>query len=250
MSRPFQKAKIKTCCGCGKEFLALWARQIYCAPCQGERRSTLNLQSIKKDRTAKSAAFDELRQRSVDNSRPLPGAFKRPDYQWFVTFRIPFANSSSKNRRWAQIANGGGVYIPEHVLNYTALVISETKRAMKGQTIFNNKVWLSFFVQKNDHKSDAVNVVDTLCDAIKVALDVDDRWFSIDMVDWEVKKKEPYIYVKIGQEDCFDARVCSHCGGVFPLDSFHKSKHNKLGVGRECRECKRVVSAKRAEVTA
>lgn len=148
------------------------------------------------------------------------------------------------------MAGGRGVFIPIDVLNYTTLISLHARKALGDQKVFENKVWLSFFVQKPDHKSDAVNVVDTFCDAIKNIVGVDDRWFSLDIVDWEIKKHDPQVFVRIGQADCFDARACSYCGGIFPLDSFHKSKGNRLGRGRECRECKSVVSAKRKELSA
>lgn len=249
MANPFQRPRGKQCMLCEKVFVALWARQQYCESCQDVRKSTLRHQSVQKDSAAKTAAYLAVAESSSKERRSLPGAFERPDYDWTVSFKVPFTISASKNRRWSQMAGGRGVFIPVDVLNYTQLISLQTRKALEGRHVYENRVWLSFFVQKPDHKSDAVNIVDTFCDAIKTVVGVDDRWFSIDVLDWEIRKHEPQVYVRIGQADCFDARACSYCGGIFPLDNFHKSKHNRLGVGRECRECKGVVAAKRKELS-
>lgn len=249
MANPFQRPRGKQCMLCDKPFVALWARQQYCAPCQDVRQSTLRHQGARKTQASKTAAYLAVADSSSKLKTALPGAFERPDYDWTVSFMVPFTNSASKNRRWSQMAGGRGIFIPVDVLNYTQLISQETRKALQGRQIFENKVWLSFFVQKPDHKSDAVNVVDTFCDAIKTVIGVDDRWYSIDVLDWEIKKREPHVYVRIGQADCFDARPCSYCGEIYPLDHFHKSKGNRLGYGRECRECKSVVAAKRKELS-
>lgn len=250
MSNPFQKPKWKVCPACDKGFIAEWARQSYCPPCQEVRKTNLKFQAMGRTEASKTAAYAAV---AVDSSKQKTSffeAFDRPLYDWHVTFSVPYSISSSKNKRWVPLRGGRGVYIPDHVRSYSELISLTTKRALEGHNVFENRVWLSFFVQKPDHKSDAVNVVDTFCDAIKGVIGVDDRWFSLDMVNWEIRKHEPQIYVRIGQADCFDARACSYCGGIFPLESFHKQKANRLGRGRECKECKAVVSAKRKELAA
>lgn len=248
MPNPFQKKTVKDCALCSKSFTAEWARQSYCPPCQEVRKSTLRLQGIRKTKQSKASAYAEIVAKSEEGKTRLCGAFERPDCEWTVSFKVPYTNSASKNRRWSMMRGGAGVFIPANVLNYTSLIISEAKKALAGRKVYENKVWVSFFVQKPDHKSDAVNVVDTFCDALKTAIGVDDRWFSIGLVDWEIKKSDPQVFVKIGQQNCYDARACSHCGGIYPLDQFNKNKTNKLGVARECKECKAVVSAKRKKI--
>lgn len=250
MSNPFNRPQGKICRLCEKPFVAMWARQIYCAPCQEVRKSTLRLQGIKRTDEAKTAAYQAVAISSSKQKKVLAGAFEPPSCAWQVSFKVPFTNSASKNRRWAQMAGGRGVFIPADVLNYTSLICAETRSALRDQKVYENKVWLSFFVQKPDHKSDAVNIVDTFCDAIKTVIGVDDRWFSIATLDWEIKKHEPCVFVRIGQEDCFDARACSHCGEILPIEHFHSNKGDRLGRGRECRECKAVVTAKRKELRA
>jgi uncharacterized Zn-finger protein len=102
--------------------------------------------------------------------------------------------------------------------------------AISGKKIYRNKVWIDIFVQKPDHRGDAINFVDLIADAIKVAIGIDDRWFSIRRVDWQIVKENPRIFIGIGQQDLFDSKICSYCGRILPEKNFSKS-------GRECREC-------------
>jgi Holliday junction resolvase RusA-like endonuclease len=248
MANPFQQARGKQCAHCDKLFVALWVRQKYCSPCQIIKKSNLAQQGIRRTEASKTLAYAAVAESSSVAKTRLPGAFVGPDCEWTASFSVPYMNAASKNRRWAQMKGGRGIFVPSDVSSYSNLVAFKTKKALEGIKVYENKLWVSLFVQKPDHKSDAVNVVDTFCDAIKTVAGVDDRWFSLHLVDWEIKKVEPHIFVRIGQEDCFDARVCSHCGGVFPLDRFHKKNADRMGVGRECIECKSVVSLKRKEL--
>ncbi len=93
-------------------------------------------------------------------------------------------------------------------------------------------------------RGDAVNVVDLVCDAVKDAIGLDDRWFSIKRLDWEIAKVNPQLIVGLAQPDQFDAQACSHCGRVRPFGDFHKHKGNKNGIGRVCSDCRRLRVAK------
>ena len=47
------------------------------------------------------------------------------------------------------------------------------------------------------------------------------------------------VLVGIGQESGEDAQVCSYCGMIKPLSEFNANRRSTLGVGRECKECRR-----------
>ena len=104
---------------------------------------------------------------------------------------------------------------------------------------FNNKVWLDVLVQKPNHKGDAVNVLDLVCDAIKEAIGVDDRWFAIRRLDWEIVKDNPRLVLGVSQDSDVDSQLCSYCGQIKPFAAFNRSRHSRLGVGRECVDCRR-----------
>lgn len=114
------------------------------------------------------------------------------------------------------------------------------RSAFSGKKVAHNKVWIAIFAQKPNHRGDAVNLIDLVCDAIKDAIGIDDRWFCLRQVDWQITKKEPEIYVEIGQTSDVDSQPCSSCGRILSLDKFNKRKSNKLGVDRNCRECRTV----------
>lgn len=117
-------------------------------------------------------------------------------------------------------------------------IILMIRQSVKDR-IVHNKVWIDIMVQKPDHRGDAVNVIDLVCDALKVAIGVDDRWFCIRRLDWEVVRTDPQLFIGIGQDSCQDCQVCSYCGQIKELSEFHVSKHSHLGVGRVCRRCRK-----------
>jgi hypothetical protein len=96
--------------------------------------------------------------------------------------------------------------------------------------VVHNKVWIDILVQKPNHKGDAV----------KDTLPVDDRWFCIRRLDWEIVKDNPRLFVGIGQESDENCQVCSCCGQIKPFLEFNRRKYHRLGIGRECRERRRM----------
>lgn len=228
-------------CGvCHCHFMTRQPRKLFCDPCGIERRR----KSVDAGKTAKRVSRPEGVQAAREaNALPglgMAGIFERPDYEWIVQFSIPYSLNASKNRRWSN--NGESVvYITRGIRKFERDLIWEIKLAMGARKVRQRKTWVSFFVQKPNHKSDAINVVDTLCDAIKKAIDLDDRWFSIGMVDWEVVKGDGKIFIRIAQESGGDELSCGHCGRIMSLDNFGKSRGGPFGRQRSCLECSRVI---------
>lgn len=130
----------------------------------------------------------------------------------------------------------GHVYMREEIKEVRDELIFQLRAA--GGEWFDGKVWIDLFVEKPDARSDAINVLDLICDAVKVAIEVDDRWFSIRRVDWSVVKFEPRIYVAVTQAVSEHHRVCSYCGVIKPLGDFAKNRSGPHGHGRECSRCR------------
>lgn len=61
------------------------------------------------------------------------------------------------------------------------------------------KVWLDILVAKERHIGDAINFLDAVADCVKVAIDVDDRYFSVRRIDWIIDKEKPRVIVGISQ---------------------------------------------------
>ena len=184
----------------------------------------------------KSRAIQNGIQRSADVSQTIAWDTTPPDLLWSVKISVPFSYAASKNAIYT-LRNAGHVALRKESRAMRTLITTRLKAAISDTKIAHNKLWIDIFVQKPNNRGDAINVIDLVCDAIKDAVPVDDRWFSIRRLDWEVSKTNPKLFIGIGQDTNEDARVCSYCGIILPLSAFGKRKDNYLGVGRECREC-------------
>ncbi len=167
-----------------------------------------------------------------------PGGADRP-LLWRVCAAVPFSYAASKNHIYALTLKKGHVSLRRESRALRGRITAALRAAIGGRRVAHNKVWIDVLVQKPNHKGDAVNVVDLVCDAVKDALPVDDRWFCIRRLDWEVCKNDGQLIVGVGQESDADSQVCSYCGLIRPLEQFNASRHQPLGVGRECKICRR-----------
>lgn len=152
---------------------------------------------------------------------------------------VPFSYATSKNHIYA-LRNQGHLFLRKESRAKRQEITLTICDGLSDRKVAHNKLWIDILVQKPNHRGDAINVVDLVCDAVKDAVPVDDRWFCIRRLDWEIVKEEPQLIIGIGQETNDDAQVCSYCGQIKLLSEFNKDKGNPLGVGRECRECRRV----------
>lgn len=241
------------CGDCGLDTPARGATQRYCPACSTRRdldRKRLWARDhppspLQRGRTTQHAARrtapvrEPGAQRSDDAKRDIawfdPEA---PNLAWMVRLAAPFTYATSKNHIYA-LRRSGHVALRRESAHAKAAISQRIREAFRGRRVAHNKVWIDLLVQKPDHRGDAINVVDLVCDAIKDAIGVDDRWFCIRRLDWEIAKSDPMLYIGIGQESEHDAQVCSHCGVIKPLIAFTRRAKSKLGVGRACRECLR-----------
>lgn len=173
---------------------------------------------------------------------------EEPALEWLVRFSVPYMQSASKNYIFGFGGSTGHVYKRRESAQYQEMVSLKAREAVRKFKVYQNKVWIDLFVQKPNHKSDPINVIDLVADGIKLGIGVDDRWFAIRRLDWEIVKEDPKIYIGIGQEAMFDARACSYCGQILPLDQFPPHKGNPGGHDRVCYPCKRGKSKTREQV--
>lgn len=139
--------------------------------------------------------------------------------------KIPWQRAISKNYMYGH-NRAGGVYIKDaHRATRDSIHYEVLNMLRSGNVKFNTgKVWLDIFVEKPDHRGDAVNTVDAICDGVKGAIGIDDRWYSIRRLDWIIVKDSPMITIKIGQENDDEQEVCYFCGRVRPIAEFNKRK--------------------------
>ncbi len=163
-----------------------------------------------------------------------------PTLAWRVAVAVPFSYGMSKNAIWRNVTASHVVLRRDarQRRNHICMLL-RAAIAQSGHRVARNKLWLDIFVEKSDNRGDAVNFIDLVCDAVKDATELDDRWYSIRRVDWSVQKSDPRLLVGIGQDSTVDSEICSYCGGLKPLDEFGKKKGNPTGRDRVCKLCSR-----------
>jgi hypothetical protein len=244
-----------TCVTCRVETPKTGPVQKYCPPCSEQA----DLRRKSKWAKAHPAGYDPTKRRLTLEKRKAISAevfsiirttdwfdVPHPEMAWEVRMKVPFSYGFSKNAIWSTTRRGH-VYMRKEAQSLREALILLVKSHTVGQPIVQSKVWIDILVQKPDQRGDAINVIDTVADAIKVAIDVDDRWFSLRRVDWEINKSDPHMFIAIGQESTEPVKACSHCGRLLPLSNFGKRAHSKDGHSRACLDCSRILDRYRRE---
>jgi hypothetical protein len=243
------------CTKCGKETPRRKGAntQKYCPECSEIRDLERKRQWARDNYDPSKAPSEEARnikrRADKDNGKALNESERRSIMWTFETDKeiegidrmvrisVPFTYHISKNAMWSTTRKGH-VFLREYHKTIRDLIGYRLKQAIGEQRFYEDKIWLDIFVQKPDARGDALNVIDAVSDAIKGVLGVDDRWYSVKRLDWQIVKDDPQIYIGISQKSDGDKRICSYCGRILTLDMFWKDKSNRMGVGRECKECK------------
>lgn len=239
------EAPVITCAQCGVSEIRRGPGQKYCAPCSevrdlARKSKWAREHPQKKDPAAAVARKSEVKRRGDERNAALTERFgisNTPELVWFARIAVPFSYAASKNHIYS-IRSAGHVFLRKEGKAMRSAITLAIKSAVRDAPIRQHKVWLDIYVEKPDHRGDAVNVVDLVCDAVKDAIGIDDRWFCIRKLDWQIKRNG-MLYVGLGQEEVEDSRVCSACGLIQPFSMFNKNKHGIDGIGRECVECRR-----------
>lgn len=230
--------KLVNCISCGTTAPWRGGAQKYCVPCSEARHQS---RAGVREAVERNASSRLLRGKGISKLVSRRSLVWEPPpvyHEWLVRFKIPFSQAASKNHVWSLAAGGGHVFKRKQSRSFQDLVAYTVQAVTKGVTVYQNKIWVDLFVQKPHHKGDAINVIDVVCDGLKVGLGVDDRWFCLGSVDWEITKNDPQIFVTVSQRDNFDAQACSHCGRILPFESFGKKRTTKNGIDRVCLDCR------------
>jgi hypothetical protein len=95
----------------------------------------------------------------------------------------------------------------------------------------NCRTGINVTVFKSTWQSDAINVIDSLADGVKVGLGVDDHWFYIHRLNWlMVPSGSERLLLTIFQEDVEDCWWCSRCRAYI-----YKKELDKSGRCISCR---------------
>lgn len=154
-----------------------------------------------------------------------------------VTVVLPFTWKLSKNYKLGRARNGR-VYLPKEVREAMDDLKARVREATAEQEWFDAKVWIRIFAEMPNRNGDAINFIESVADAVKVAIGIDDNWFSVEL-DWTLSRDDPKLHVVIEQEAEEHFRFCTHCGKEKPLTEFTRLARNVRYRGYDyiCRGC-------------
>lgn len=240
---------------CGKKYSTRYWRK-YCEECSEKNKQRINKKSYhkrlkenparfkktyKKYHTKKQKMAKETGKNISEKNRfsILDGIL--PNLKWSITIKYPFRQLLSKNSI-SRKSEKGYIYSRKDARKekdaLSLFIRNELKKSKIEIKV--NKLWVTLLIEKPNNQSDAINFLDNICDAISDAISLDDRWFCVKGIDWRIVKENPYIYIRIGQAEVKDSRVCNYCGRILPFNYFSKNKSEKFGITKQCKECYRL----------
>lgn len=154
-----------------------------------------------------------------------PVSMPEPDLVRIVRVTFPFSTTLSKNVMYGlrgrdkRAPNVNRIFLRADARERRR-ALSMLIRAADPKPWPQRKTYIDILVQKPEHTSDAINVLDLVCDAVKDAIGIDDRWFSLRRLEWEIVKDKPMVFVGLGQDGVDQMKVCGRCGRILTLDHF------------------------------
>ncbi len=120
-----------------------------------------------------------------------------------VDFVATYDTYLSKNQRM-RFTRRGSTYKPALSQAAEKVLHTEAVNALGRKKFYQNKVYLDITVYKSRTNVDAVNFIDVIADVLKVVIGVDDKFFCIKQLEWELDRKNPRIRIKIYQPDRYN----------------------------------------------
>ena len=157
--------------------------------------------------------------------------------KWLRKIEVPFSKFMSKNSIWSYGSKQGHVFIRKEVSQNRQEIAFLVSNELRNAPIVYGKLWLGIYVQKPTFKGDAINVVDSIADAIKTTIPIDDNLYSLMFVDWDVVFKNPKVVLYIGQKDDIEHFSCSYCGKLKPKEKYRSQ--------RLCVDCSPIMRVKK-----
>jgi hypothetical protein len=109
-----------------------------------------------------------------------------------------YSSALSKNARLAKSFRGR-IYIRPEAKAAEKQLSKELTEALKNVKMYQNRVYLDLMIYKPRNTIDAINMLDAVADVLKTVIGVDDKWYGIKSIDWELDKLNPRIVLKLYQ---------------------------------------------------
>lgn len=161
-----------------------------------------------------------------------------PDLAWSVTVTVRHDSSWSKNRMWLARAGTHARRLNPEARERRDRLASLLGRQIQPTMVHRNVLSLTIHVVKADHRSDSINVLDLVADAVELATGLNDRWYALAGLTWSLDPSDPRIVVTVSQANIPDVVACSACGLLLPPEDF-PGKPIDQGVCRVCAKKKR-----------
>ena len=157
---------------------------------------------------------------------------------WSVAVAISYDAGWSENRMWRNDSTGPGRHLTPWARVRRSELVEVLRPELAAVSIVHHRLWLWLHVSKPDHRGDALNAIKLVSDAVQEAAGLDDRWFGLGHLGWDVRPGRGVLRLWCGQEaGAVDSNVCGRCGDVLPLHAFNRNKGARLGRAATCREC-------------
>jgi len=116
---------------------------------------------------------------------------QEPAIDWQFGFVLPANRPGlSKNRKFTVAPSTGRIITSRESrdteLEVMLACLDAANAAGVTLPLPTRKIWVALMVEKTTPRSDAINVIDLVCDGVKKAIEVDDRWFALYRVDWRI----------------------------------------------------------------
>jgi hypothetical protein len=183
-------------------------------------------------------AAGEIRNRQTRRGDTwIPPMFLHP--VWQIRISLPFDPSKhSKNQgfRIGRKGQGGKAFIirtdgTHGGKNELAELIAQSIVDIDAMPV-QAPLWIGIFLQKRNWQADAVNILDIASDAMQLATGVNDRWYCVSNIDWEMTVDRPMLHLHACQFKNEDHDTCSYCSSIVPTRLLRVTSKRRI-----CRGC-------------
>lgn len=108
---------------------------------------------------------------------------------------VPFDKRLSKNAQKTPFK--GRMILTKDARSATSALVQSLARCITGRPK-EVKMLVTIRVFKPNHRMDAVNFLDVVCDCVQKATGLNDHWYSAS-VDWEIDRVNPRIEIEVTQ---------------------------------------------------
>lgn len=135
---------------------------------------------------------------------PPPPESRKTRKRWSIQVVVaPYVHGDwSKNRMWVTRRGGRGRCLSKRARiardRLAAMVAAQMAGA--GYVATRGVLWLRIHVCLPHHRGDAINCLDLVADAVEKGTGLDDRWYEIRCLTWEIDRANPRMVVDIGQD--------------------------------------------------